>query len=448
MAGDVKIKDRREILGTVEGDLTLENAAVLSDSSDNTVTVTGTTRCRGECTFNCNLKTSSLEGDDADILAENLVADRWIRIKRGRLRVDGSCSAESAEVENSISIEEDLTCGKVRVGGSLDVGGLTKSGDIDVGGSLHTEGGIETENMNVGGSAEVGGDTDSERIEVGGKLLVKGALKAVRIEVGGSLEGKSIVNLSRIDVGGRASIAGGSIDDRIEVGGLFESSGNLKFNRMDVGGVSKIGGGDGKEIEVGGTFTSSGDLVFERIEVGGTVKIKGNGSGKSIEVGGTLDCTGDLDLSEDLEIGGKANVAGRLKVRNAEVGGILQALEISAEEGIEVSKLRTRKGARARVIELPDKGEAKGPLIAQEITIGEKCHVEDLYGGEIELRRNSRARNIQARTIEIESGCSVSGFIKYTDDIEIDEDVKLGQKPERVKNLPDPGDIDLREDVQ
>jgi cytoskeletal protein CcmA (bactofilin family) len=112
------VKRTTKSLTRVDGDLEIENATVTSNSPDNTVHVKGSTLCYNDCTFDCNLRTSDLEGRGKKILVEgNLIVEHSVKIRRGELYVRGNMSTERMEVERQVEVSGDLN--SKRVGSEL-----------------------------------------------------------------------------------------------------------------------------------------------------------------------------------------------------------------------------------------------------------------------------------------------------------------------------------------
>lgn len=437
MAGDVIVKKSKRALSEVAGDLTVEDGVIVSDSADGVVRVAGATLFTGECTFDCALQTGSLESKEGNMSVGDLSVERFIRIKEGELRVQGGLSAPRMDVDRRVQVSGDLTCADNRVGGSLEVGGKTKAERISVGGRFMSASDAETASIDVGGSVEILGTTKGGKVNVGGKFHGKGRVEIDSVNVGGTFATDSDVKIGDLNVGGSVAIAGGMIDRRAKVGGRLESTGELQFGQISVGGRLQMETGTGRGIDVGGQVTTKGDLRFEMLEVGGQAGIGGDATGQGVGIGGGIDVSGNLELSGELKVGGYADVVGKAKARSMHVGGRIKAKSAEADEEIETTALITADGARARRIQIGRNGEAQGTLTAEQIIVGEKSRVEDLHGGSVELRRGSRARNIHAGSVEIESDCTITGEVVYTEGLRADRDVGFARKPEKVEKLPE-----------
>ena len=388
------------VLNRVEGDLRVEDATLSSDSSDNTIYVTGSTFCSGDCTFNCNLKTESLEGQDGDIIVEgNLEVGHLIRIRDGKLRCGTNLSAERVDVDKRVDVSGNVNLKSMDVDGSVNIEGDIQSTSINVGGGFKAKGKVNSEKLDVGGSAEIGSEAD----------------------------------IGDVDVGGRLNLAGGVVHT-CKVGGKVESSRILRFERLKVGGKVRIAGGEGGDIHVGGSLTSDGDLTFGELDVGGKVEIKGDATGRSIEVGGKVNVSNNLVLSDELDVGGVAETGGNIKSKKIKVGGEVKAMMIEASDEIESHTIISTKGVKAQRIRVKG-GEVQGTIMADDVVIEEDSRVEDIIADRVELQRDSRAKNIYAADISIESGCSVSGEIQYTSSLKRERNVDLATEPKKVQKL-------------
>jgi cytoskeletal protein CcmA (bactofilin family) len=90
------------------------------------------------------------------------------------------------------------------------------------------------------------------------------------------------------------------------------------------------------------------------------------------------------------------------------------------------------------MIEIDRRGEVEGPIVAKKILIRERARVEDIYGGDVILRKGCRAVNVYAERLTIENDCRISGNIKYSDTLRADHDTRLAREPEKTEKLPPP----------
>jgi cytoskeletal protein CcmA (bactofilin family) len=117
------------------------------------------------------------------------------------------------------------------------------------------------------------------------------------------------------------------------------------------------------------------------------------------------------------------------------VGGEIKAVMVEASGEIEADTITTTKGVKARRIRIKG-GKAKGTIVADEIVVEEDSRVDDVYADSVELRRDSSARNVYAADIRIESGCSVSGDIQYTNSLRAERNIDYASEPKKVEKLP------------
>ena len=428
-------------LGFIDGDLHVGgDSTIKAEEGLRSTTVSGIVRCEGECFFNCGLIAESLDGHDGDITVEGDLSVNKVRVRKGGLHVIGNLSAKTLDVDRKVTVEKNLNVERVRVGGSLEVRGDTKALDVEVGGSYKASGNVEMETINVGGTVDIGGAVKGLRIEVGGSFRGGGLVEVKKITVGGAVRVEAEVKIEDIDVGGMVVIKGGEVKDRINVGGTFESTGPLKFNKIDVGGAVKLSNRcEGGSIDVGGSLKVDGDLVFTSIDVGGSVEITGDARGENIDVGGRLNVGRSLSLSGRLDVGGSAEIGNYVKVKSVDVGGSLKASTVEALDAVKVGGLiETLKGVKANYIEIGRRGEVRGPLIGVNVLVRERARIEDVYADTLTLEENSKARNIYARRIYVESGCRILGEVQYTELLEREEGVLFAQTPVKVEKLPPP----------
>ena len=75
---------------------------------------------------------------------------------------------------------------------------------------------------------------------------------------------------------------------------------------------------------------------------------------------------------------------------------------------------------------------------ADRVTLQPKVRAGTIYANEIEMQENSKAKNVFADIIIMESGANVSGKLQYTDSFDAEDGVKAAKKAEKVKALPSP----------
>jgi len=221
-----------QTLGIVEGDLVIgEEATVKGEGMPPRINVTGTVRCRGNCTLDCSLSAENMVGKgditvNGDLEVGGYVSIRTWGFGKSSLNVLGSMSAKKVEVEAHLSVGKDFETEHVDVGGRILVKGKTKAQNIDVGGSFTGIGDVEAKLIDVGGSVTIESQANVEKLDVGGRAVVKGG-RVGRVDVGGSFESKDSLEFDSIDVGGTVRLAGDSKGGNIDVGGSCKVDGDL-----------------------------------------------------------------------------------------------------------------------------------------------------------------------------------------------------------------------------
>ncbi|MFB0522467.1 MAG: hypothetical protein ACETV1_01735 [Candidatus Bathyarchaeia archaeon] len=406
MPEDRKVPSRFTVtLGFIDGDLTVgSGATVKGEGVPPNVSVSGTTECHGDCTFECSVSTQRFDGELGSVVVQgDLEVNGDVEIRHGRLDVEGMLKAKDVDVDKSLRVGRDL----------------------------------EAEHVDVGGSLEVTGTTKVKTIDVGGRFRGRGEVKAEDIDVGGSVTIESKVEIERIDVGGTVTLHGGHVEE-INVGGSFESKDSLEFDSIDVGGTVKLARKNvGGDIDVGGSCKVDGDLKFGQIDVGGVVEISGSAEGESLDVGGRIRAGESLRISGKLDVGGKAEVEGELAAESIDVGGKVEAHEITAKNEVSVGgSIITDAGVKASYVGIGRCGRVVGSIRADEVLIGRRASVEDVYGGRVTMEGNARARNLYGERIYIESGCRVEGKVQYTRSLETEKGVFFAERPVKVEKLP------------
>jgi len=390
-------------LGSVEGDITVENGAIVKgEGASPKVNASGIVTCDGNCKFECSLTAEEFEGEGDITVEGDLEVKGNIEVSDGQLNVLGKMNANDVEVDRTLTVEKDLNATHVDVGGSL----------------------------------EVRGNVTAETIDVGGSFMGFGEVKVDSIDVGGAVEIESKVEAKRMDVGGKAIVKGGRIEE-VDVGSSFEAEDSLEFTSIDVGGAVRLTGKNvGGDIDVGGSCKVDGDLKFGRIDVGGVTEISGTAEGESLDVGGTVRIGASLRLSGRLDIGGKIEVEGDLFASEIDVGGSVKAKKITAGKVWAGGSIITEDGVQAHYVEIGRRGKVEGPVYADEVLVRERATVSDVNAKSIEMEKQAQARNLYGEKIHIESGCQIFGEVKYTRSLETEKGVKIAKPPEKVEKLP------------
>ncbi|MFW9802266.1 MAG: hypothetical protein ACFFFC_06425 [Candidatus Thorarchaeota archaeon] len=394
-------------LGTVEGDLELDNCRSVRPASGNEIVVTGRVRVKGETYFEGSLKAHSLDAKARDTITidGDLTVKTTAENRRGGLEVTGSAMGESFRAGSSLRIGRNLTCTSASGGGSVKISGNAKGRKVSAGGSVSIEGDAEVERVSAGGSVTVDGRSEIEEFSAGGSGKAHDG-KIVKINIGGSFKSTGAIEIEEIDVGGSIKVGPDSKVHSIDVGGTFSSEGDLTFEDIDVGGSIRIGGaGIGRTVDVGGKITTEGPLT-----------LSGN-----MEVGGKADIGGDFKCEAKIKIGGKIMVDGRIDTYRIIVGGLIDAKYVKAD-GFRIGR----------------RSEVTCPVEAREILVRERARTRSLYGDEIRIEERSRVGSVYGREVYIERDTVVEGETLYTEKLDAESGVEFREEPRKVDSLPDP----------
>jgi cytoskeletal protein CcmA (bactofilin family) len=398
-------------LDRVDGELRVGRNAKITATDGKLVTVSGGARFESNADIDCDFQCKSLT------------------VERGVLKVSG-----------------DLTVLKwMDVAHTVKADGAIRGQEIEVGGKMHADSVHCDGPIRVGGVVEVAKTLEAESLDVGGKVLVHGAVK-----------------IKDLGVGGQTEVGGGSITGRTTVGGLFESNAPLEFGELQVYGKCELPAGcKGQRVTTSGKLTVRGDLACEKIEVGGAAEFEGDCTAGRVTINGKLDVSGSLRVRELLENFGSGEVRGEFSGADLRLGGRLKARKVLLSNKAEVAgELETEQGMRASQIVIGSGSRCRGPLVGGSIEVGKSqfavanwsahwagqafsmrligrmTNVEDVYGDETLLGRNTRCRKVFARTIELQTGCIVDRTT-YTGELrQGNHRVYFVHPPEKVDVLP------------
>ncbi len=179
MTEDVVIPRRgRMELDSIEGNLIMDKGTVSAAQLGGIIHVSGATECKDDCLFESSLTTSELTGRNGNIVVKgDLNVENSIKIRRGRLFVEGSLTAKRMEVDKQVEVDGDLDITEASVGGSMKIRGNSKADRIGVGGSLVVDNDAEIGVIDVGGSTHIRGRTKGRVIDVGGSYTGDGPVE-------------------------------------------------------------------------------------------------------------------------------------------------------------------------------------------------------------------------------------------------------------------------------
>ncbi len=74
-----------------------------------------------------------------------------------------------------------------------------------------------------------------------------------------------------------------------------------------------------------------------------------------------------------------------------------------------------------------------GPIRARKVRVRERAQVDDVWAEEITLEEGARAKSLYGLRIYLERGCTVSGEVRYVEELTAEEGVKLAKEPQRAR---------------
>ncbi len=126
-----------------------------------------------------------------------------------------------------------------------------------------------------------------------------------------------------------------------------------------------------------------------------------------------------------------------LTAKAIDVGGSLKAREVTAKDEVSVGgSIDTVVGVKASYVEIGRRGKVSGPIHANEVLIGERANVEDVYADKITMERKAQTRNLYGQRIRIETGCNILGEVHFTQILESEKGVSYTKPPVKVDKLP------------
>jgi len=399
-------------LGVVDGDLQVGRKATIKAEAGGKVVVTGDVIFDGGATLDCSLECNSVEVKAAPHTG-------------GTIKVNGDLTAREG----------------VDVADSLEVSGTASAEGFDVGGHMSA------------------GSVLSKRVRVGGHFRVKGALESDSVDVAGHLSALGKVKVVDLHVGGHAEVGGGTISGNIQVRGHIEVRSRLEYGELQTyGHVSLAGGSEGERLSVLGRVKFEGDSTCRILEVKGAAEAKGDLAAEEIDVLGMMRVTGHLAVSKGFKVLGIADVRGRVDCQKLVVEGRLNAEKVVVVDEADVSgELRTVGGMKAASIAVRRGAKVTGPLVGEQVEIGEKpgfgqwpsvwsevrgrigqmTDVEDVYGRSVRIAAYSQAKRVFADEVQMDNG-SIAHQVTYTKDLRLTPKYYIHLPPQKTDKLPDP----------
>jgi len=383
----VVVKKRSRMkLSIVDGDLRIKKGATII-AKEGTIVVNGKVKNKGGFKCKGNLEARSVESDKGSIIIY------------GDLKVDREASADKKLIVHGNVEAESLSAGM-----TVSVDGKCKAESVSAGMTVKLKGEVDVESVSAGMKAEIQGNGKVGKISAG-----------MRANVYGTIEG------GKVSAGMKAVLIGGSFE-KASVGMSLITKNDIKIEKASAGMKLKFKGNAIVEsASAGMTVKASKNLTFDKISAGFKIKAGGELSGESASAG-----FGIIGNS-NVEIRSSASAGFKLKAANNIIGG-----KISTGRKI------IAKHIKAKQVQVGKRGRIIGIVEADRVILLPRVCASNIYATELEMQEKSKAKNVFADHIIVESGARLSGKIQYTGSFDAEDGAKIRGKPEKVKALPSP----------
>lgn len=166
----------------------------------------------------------------------------------------------------------------------------------------------------------------------------------------------------------------------------MENSGSLKIS-----GVGSASGGRYDEVRISGAGSVNGDIECNVFKSSGASDVKGNVKTKYFGISGAADVKGNVNAVE-MSISGASNISGDVETKKIKVSGASDIKGNLHAEEVEVSgAIEIRKDCETDNFKATGGFKIGGLLNADTITIniGGKCHVKEMGGEKIDVKRSN-----------------------------------------------------------
>jgi cytoskeletal protein CcmA (bactofilin family) len=255
-------KNQTTELSSVDGDLEVNDGAVIVVPSDKPLKISG--------------KLIS----DGDVEIQGSVEAQRIEHTNGYLTIDGNVKAEEIEIEkstfkrkrrfeNDYEPDED---GNITISSKIFNKIIGAIGSRDGNNSaLIVSGDLECKDLNCAGKLQVDGNTSADNYDVKGSASHGADFNAVNAMVGGSLRVELHGEITEaIKVGGSARFQSLNCPE-INAGGSFKVKEEVTTENLRSGGSFKADVINAKEIRAGGSLRAT-KIFAENMRIGGSIK--------------------------------------------------------------------------------------------------------------------------------------------------------------------------------
>ena len=253
-------KNQTTELSSVEGDLVVNDGAVITVPGNEPLKISGKLIC------------------DGDIEIQGSIEVQRIEHSNGYLTIDGNVKAEEIEIEKSKFLrkrkhdfDEDEE-GNVTISGKILNSILRSVGSRnDNSSALIITGDLECVDLYCAGKLVVDGNTSVDQYDVKGSASHGADFNSVNAKIGGSLRVELHGEISEaLKIGGSARFYSVNCPD-IHIGGSFKAKEEVTTENLRSGGSFKADVINAKEIYSGGSLKAS-KIFAENMKIGGSIK--------------------------------------------------------------------------------------------------------------------------------------------------------------------------------
>jgi cytoskeletal protein CcmA (bactofilin family) len=171
---------------------------------------------------------------------------------------------------------------------------------------------------------------------------------------------------------------------------------------VTISGAGRIEAGSYGQVRIAGSAKAVGDIEAEEFKTAGSTRVEGSLRAKRFEAAGTFKCEGDLELEEG-EAAGTLRVEGKIRAKELKLGGSARSQGITGGYLRSGGSLIIDGDVEVDTFRLSGAFQIAGLLAADkvEIQLEGDCHVREIGGEKIEIKRASRiSAGLLSNTLE------------------------------------------------
>jgi cytoskeletal protein CcmA (bactofilin family) len=193
----------------------------------------------------------------------------------GRCTLPPGCEGKKLSTFGKLSVEGNLACEQVDVGGVTAVRGDLGASEVLVNGELRVSGSLSVRGMlEVNGSCEVGGELKGTDLRVGGRLTARKALLSNQADLAGEVETREGLRGKSVVIRSGTRCKGPLVGERVELGKSAFAVANWSTHWMGrsltMRGIGKMTNAEdlyGAEVVLGSNARCR-RIFAEKVEVG------------------------------------------------------------------------------------------------------------------------------------------------------------------------------------